>query len=69
MASRLYYCVVQGWNGQWTVSSFGGRNEREERQFALNGNRRCKLVSRSYDAARSLCDRLSAENRGPDSAA
>jgi hypothetical protein len=51
---KLYYCVVQDYDGGWSVSSFGGRTKRQEREYALNGSRKCVLVTTDHDAAQRL---------------
>lgn len=51
MASTLFFCVVQDYDGSWSVSSFGGKNKAEEKRFALSMNKRCTLVTTDHDEA------------------
>lgn len=51
MADKLYFSVVEDYNGEWAVSSFFGKTKAEEKRFALNGSKRCVLVTTDHDEA------------------
>lgn len=52
--NKLYFCVVEDWKGNVTVSSFGGKSKAEERRNAKSCSRYCFHVGESYDEAEKI---------------
>lgn len=56
MASKLYYCVVEDYDGKITINSFFGSNRQQERKFALSMYKKCFGVYELLGLARVVAD-------------
>jgi hypothetical protein len=56
--SKLYFCVIEDYNGAISVSSFGGSNRVEERRFARTCSKTIYLITTDHDEAQRIATRL-----------
>jgi hypothetical protein len=62
--TKLYFCVVEDYQGQINVCSYGGRNKTEEKRFAASGNKAVYLVTLDHvEAQREAARRREMVNR------
>jgi len=60
MTSKLFFCVVEDFDGVISVSSFFGRNKAEEKRNALTCNKEVHHITTDQAAAQRFAARLRA---------